>query len=140
MPESLTRRSRRTFVALGLVAAGLLVLAVLFVFDPAKSAIYPVCWFHQLTGLHCPGCGSLRALHHLTHGEVAAAFHSNPLLLVALFGAGLALVRRQFGPPRLHFGALVFARPATAWAIGAVVILFTVLRNVPAPAFAWMSP
>ena len=140
MPEILTRRSKRSFVVLGVVTAGLLMLAVLFVFDPARSAIYPVCLFHQFTGLHCPGCGSLRALHHLTHGELAAAFHSNPLLLVALFGLGLTLVRRQFGPPRERFGASVFARPATAWVIGAVVILFTVLRNVPAPAFAWMSP
>jgi hypothetical protein len=140
MPEILTRQSKRTVAIIGLGAASLLVIAVLFRFDPSGSPIYPVCLFHQFTGLNCPGCGSLRALHHLTHGEFAAAFHSNPLLMVALPMLVLALIRRQIGQHDARPGPSIYARPATALAICAIVILFGVLRNVPAPAFAWMSP
>src|SRR2546421_11472933 len=60
-----------------LVCAGLALVgaAVLFWFEPTQHAFYPICAFHRTTGLLCPGCGSLRALHQLLHGQVAAAFH-----------------------------------------------------------------
>ncbi len=140
MPENLPGRSKRTSIAIGLGAGGLLAVAVLFTFDPTRSAIYPVCLFHKFTGLNCPGCGSLRALHHLTHGELAAAFFCNPLLIIALVMMALALLLRLAGQPGSRTHASIFARPATIWAICAIVIIFGVLRNVPGPAFAWMSP
>lgn len=140
MPKKLPPLSQKTFIGLGLIAAGLLAFVVLFAFDPARSPIYPVCLFHKFTGLHCPGCGSLRALHQLTHGNFAAAFHHNALLVSALPLLALGLVRQQSGRRAARSGARSLARPATAWLIAAIVILFTVLRNVPAPAFAWMSP
>ncbi len=62
----------------GLAAAGAAAL-VLFCFDPARCAVYPVCTFHQLTGLDCPGCGSLRAMHQLLHGHFLSALHFNAL-------------------------------------------------------------
>lgn len=140
MPKKLPRMSKRTVIAIGLSTAGLLVVAGLFFFDPTRSAIYPVCLFHKLTGLNCPGCGSLRALHHLTHGEFAAALHCNPLLIVALTVLILALIRRQAGQRSVRDRASLFVRPVMAWTICAIVIVFGVLRNVPGPAFAWMSP
>src|SRR5690348_15182815 len=56
----------------------------LFWFDPSQSALYPLCYFHRLTGLWCPGCGSLRALHQLLHGNLSAALHYNALLVLSL--------------------------------------------------------
>ena len=35
--------------------------AVLYVVDPARQPIFPICQFHALTGLYCPGCGATRA-------------------------------------------------------------------------------
>jgi len=140
MPENLSTTSKRTGIAIGVVSGGLLAVAVLYFFDPTRSAIYPVCLFHKFTGLNCPGCGSLRALHHLTHGEFAAAFFCNPLLIIALMVMALALILRRAGRHGSPARASVLTRPATVWAICAIVILFGVLRNVPGPAFAWMSP
>jgi hypothetical protein len=57
---------------------------VLFYFDPRQYHFYPVCFFHQTTGLLCPGCGTLRGLHQLLHGHLAAAFRFNPMLIVSL--------------------------------------------------------
>lgn len=140
MTKEIPCRARRIVEAVGLSAAGLVMVAVLFCFEPTGTAIYPVCLFHKFTGLNCPGCGSLRALHHLTHGDFAAAFHCNPLLIVALAVMVLSLVRRQFSRRGSRFDAFVVRRQTTFWAICAIVILFGVLRNVPSPAFAWMSP
>jgi hypothetical protein len=111
------------FMVLFCLAAAL----VLFFFDPAKFGFYPVCYFHQLTGLLCPGCGGLRALHQLVHGHVGAAFNLNALLVLALpialwLGARM-LVRRVLRQPAHELHARWF------W-IGLVVMLaFGVLRN-----------
>lgn len=115
-------------------------VVVLFLFDPTRSAIYPVCYFHKLTGWHCPGCGSLRALHHLTHGELTAAFHCNPLLIASLpvlaVLAGRRLIWRRRKPAALPSSVKL----AAPWIIVGVIVLFGVLRNLPYPAFEWMSP
>lgn len=119
-----------------LIVAGL----ILHRFNPTEHRFYPACMLHAWTGLNCPGCGSLRALHHLTHGEFAAAFHCNPLLIVALPLACLAalrwLIHRRNRPPP----AALFSRPAVVWTLLAVMFAFSVLRNLPFRAFAWMSP
>jgi hypothetical protein len=61
-------------------------------------------------------------------------------LIIALVMMALALILRLTGQPGSRTRASIFARPATIWAICAIVIVFGVLRNVPGPAFAWMSP
>jgi ABC-type transport system involved in cytochrome c biogenesis permease subunit len=123
-------------VTIAMVAAA----GVFFFFDPAQGGFYPSCMFHNLTGLNCPGCGSLRALHHLTHGELLAAFRSNPLLitLLPLFAfIGARWLKRG----RVTFANdLILLRPAVAWTLLVITIAFAVLRNLPWPAFAWMSP
>jgi hypothetical protein len=124
---------------LSLALAGGVAIA-LFLFDPSRTPIYPGCQFHKFTGWHCPGCGSLRALHHLTHGELAAAFRCNPLLVLSLpLLAGWAasrLLRRRNPPAPLP----ISFKPATLWVVLGVIVLFGILRNLPHPAFAWMSP
>ena len=41
-----------------------------------------------LTGIYCPGCGGLRAVNDLTHGDLGAAASSNLLFVVAAPGGG----------------------------------------------------
>lgn len=120
------------------VAALLVGTLVFFFFDPAQGGWYPRCQFHKLTGLNCAGCGSLRALHHLTHGEFGAAFQSNPLLMLllpclAFWGARWAWTGNK------AFASFLF-RPAAVWTLLGVTLAFSILRNLPWPAFAWMSP
>ena len=52
-----------------ILAAGVLVYLV----DPAGSRAFPPCPSPWLTGFHCPGCGTLRSLHRLLHGDLAGA-------------------------------------------------------------------
>ena len=103
-------------------------MAVLFIFNPATSGFYPFCPLHRLTGWLCPGCGSLRAIHELLHGNVVAAFRLNALLVVALpVLAGLA-VRWGY---RSHRGRPVsFGVSGRAFWVGfTIVLLFGILRN-----------
>ena len=112
---------------------------VLFCFDPRQYHFYPVCFFHKATGLLCPGCGALRGFHELLHGQLAAAFRLNPMLVVSLpfllwFGVryGLQAARNQPSSPAL--------RPAWLWLILTAVLVVSVLRNLPGTPFALLRP
>lgn len=116
----------------GLAAVGTLLAAavLLYAFPPEQHAWYPRCAFNAITGFKCPGCGGLRAAHYLLHGDFAAAFLSNPLVVILFPGLALAfgcywLLRRLGKPiPRL------LTSPAWLWVILVGVLAFGVLRNL----------
>ncbi len=112
---------------------------VLFCFDPTHYGFYPVCRFHQVTGLFCPGCGSLRALHQLLHGHLATALRFNGLLVCSLPFLGwaaarylLARIKDQPTPNLLP--------PLWLWAAVVAVFGFTLLRNLPGGPAQWLAP
>lgn len=103
----------------------------LYFIEPGKSAFLPSCPFRLLTGLTCPGCGTTRCLHQLLHGNLAAAFQLNPLLLLSLPFLLYALVRYTYGvmlgrPMRPNTLA-----PKYIYAIFGIVLFFWVFRNTP---------
>jgi hypothetical protein len=128
--ESRPMPSRQKTIALAAtLAGGLATAGVLFFFDPARAVIYPLCLFHRLTGLDCPACGSLRALHQLLHGHWAAAWSLNAFLVVSLplwMGLGLRLVWREIqGRPAAAI------RPLWLWLYLGAWLAFGILRNLP---------
>jgi hypothetical protein len=93
-----------------------------------------------LTGLNCPGCGTLRGIHQLLHGHPLAALDLNPLMILALpfmlyifLSYALVAVRGR-GLPR------VFMPPALIWVMFWVIIAFWVLRNIPVYPFTVLAP
>ncbi len=122
-------------VLLGATAVGAGVMV--FLFNPSTHSFYPVCLFHALTGLNCPGCGATRALYALLHGNVRLALKDNVLFVLALTitaGWGVYFICRKLKN-----------QPASAklplkslWAILIVAFVFTVVRNLPG--FEWLSP
>jgi hypothetical protein len=72
-------------VTLSAAAAGFLYL---YFVDPLTSPFASPCLFTAILGVHCPGCGSLRALHALAHGDLKAALDSNKPLVCILPLAG----------------------------------------------------
>lgn len=124
--------------ALGLVAA----ILILYEFDPAEGR-YPVCPFHYLTGLHCPGCGTLRALHQLLHGNVAAALSLNLLSTIAIPILLVGLIRSRVGGAKQTPAPPVAGRRwpiHPAWLVVIVIVAFGVLRNVPLYPFTLLAP
>lgn len=116
---------------IAIACAGLLLsgLVILYWFDPTRVAFIPPCPVYKITGYYCPGCGSLRALHRLFHGDVTGALAMNPLMVVSL----------------PFIGALLF-KPAWSykkwvpWFCFYTLILYGVIRNIPAAPFTWLAP
>lgn len=118
---------KRILLGLGLLA--LAAVATLFFVDPAESRIFAPCPFHLLTGYHCPGCGSLRAVHRLLHGDVAAALALNPLMVVSIPVLGLLAWKP-------HWALKVWV----PWAALAILIAYGIARNIPAWPFHLLAP
>ena len=93
-------------------AAAFLTLA--HVVDPNEPGTYPTCPWLAITGTFCPGCGTLRATHALTHGDLGTALARNPVTVLAyaviLVGFldvhGPDVDRPPQGAPRPRVGAL----------------------------------
>lgn len=120
-----------------LTAAG---AGLLYLVDPRVPGNYPPCLFLYFTGCYCPGCGSLRALHGLLHGDPLGALDYNPLTVIALpFIIVTALIglNQAVGRPRLPN----FVIPhQLAWVLLGVIILFWVLRNIPIYPLTMLAP
>ncbi len=136
-PPVLDRR-RGALSVLAVTTAGVLAGATLFVVDPNQPGHYPTCPFLATTGLYCPGCGALRGVHDLLHGDVAGAFARNPLTVLAapyLVVAFVTWVLRTTGRPAPRATSLP---PWTIWLLLGLVLAFGVLRNLPG--WDWLSP
>ncbi|WP_448060227.1 DUF2752 domain-containing protein [Cellulomonas hominis] len=143
-----------------LIVAGLATLATGYValVDPHQAGRYPVCPLYLLTGTYCAGCGGLRATNDLLHGDLAGAWGMNPLwvlvapVLVVLLGVWLVRRWRSAGtaatsgvgtsPQPPGPGSPPTTGRAVPWqpiAVLAVLLVYSVLRNVPALA-PWLAP
>lgn len=103
----------------------------LFIFEPGRSGLFPVCPFFVLTGFACPGCGTTRGLHLLLHGDVIAAFRFNPLMMVMLPFLLYALVRHTIAVIREQPIRGNQLKAAYIWLLFFVVLSFWIFRNTP---------
>jgi hypothetical protein len=140
LPPSLTRvAARQPLVRLLSLLGCLAGILVLFVFDPSRHGFYPFCTFYRTTGLLCPGCGCLRAMHHLLHGEVIAALRCNVLLILSLPLLAGYVLRRMLNPRRGTTQVLT-VHPVWLWCALGMLILFGILRNLPFGPWTWLAP
>jgi len=124
----------------GVVLAALLGALLLFACDPADSTLLPPCPFHALTGFHCPGCGTLRALHQLQHGNFAAAFSLNPLMVLCLPVVAYWLVSCLLRTVKGRDLPSVFVSALWIRVLLVVIVLFWALRNIPAYPLCLLAP
>ena len=121
----------RTFVRAGLAtAAAAALLTILYLVPPDHGAFYPRCWFHVLTGWQCPGCGGLRAVHRLLHGDWAGAFRFNPFFVTALPLAAAWLAWRLYLCRSGRAARLLPGDLRWLWFFLVASALFGVARNV----------
>ncbi|WP_430480607.1 DUF2752 domain-containing protein [Streptomyces sp. P11-1] len=115
---------------LGILAAVAGAFAYVGTVDPNEPGHYPVCPLLKLTGTFCPGCGGLRSAHAFVHGDLGAAFSANAVATAGYFLFAVVwvlwLVRAWRGQPlRIRLA------PAWWWGIGTLLLVFTVVRNLP---------
>lgn len=124
------QKARRLATPIGILAAVAGAFAYVGAVDPNESGHYPVCPLLKLTGVLCPGCGGLRSAHAFITGDLGAALEANAIATAGyfLFAAVwvLWLVRAWRGQP-LRIGLA----PVWWWGVGAVLLIFTVVRNLP---------
>jgi hypothetical protein len=90
----------------------------------AAMVLHWQCPFHEATGMYCPACGATRALVALLGGQPMLAIRSNALLFVApCIVIGLEFLPNCWG------GRL--GGDLRASVLIAVLVLFTVIRNLP---------
>ncbi|MFF3456132.1 DUF2752 domain-containing protein [Streptomyces sp. NPDC002730] len=126
-PAPLARRLATPLATLAGVAAA---FAYVGTVDPNEPGHYPVCPLFRFTGIYCPGCGGLRSAHAFIHGDLGTALGSNAVAVVgyAIFAAVwvMWLIRAVRGVPlRITLG------PAWWWSLGGVLLIFSVVRNLP---------
>ena len=95
---------------------------------------------YETTGLLCPGCGAQRALYHLIHGHLGAALRCNVLLMLSLPFMAVYTVRWLkcwfAGDPLPSFAP----GNRTFWVLVAVMLVFTILRNIHCAPFIYLAP
>jgi hypothetical protein len=139
-PYAAPRLARGRRMAAPALTIGGLALATLalHVRDPHDSGSWGYCPSAAL-GLYCPGCGGLRAVNDLTHGQVGAALSSNLLVAVLVPVAAVLLavwaVDRWRGRTRTIPWRVL--QPGVYAFVG-VLLAFTVFRNTGAG--AWFAP
>ncbi|WP_067275432.1 DUF2752 domain-containing protein [Streptomyces jeddahensis] len=128
---------QRLLVPGGVLVSVAAAFAYVGVVDPNEPGHYPVCPLLRFTGIYCPGCGGLRSAHAFVHGDFAAAVQDNALavagyVLFAVLWVVWAVRAARGRPLRID------PRPAHLWALGVLVLAFTVVRNLPFG--GWLHP
>lgn len=121
---------------LAVAASATAVCAAIWAGDPTTPhGPLPVCPTKALLGIDCPGCGSLRMLYSLMHGDLLAAAGFNALGLAAVallvwayfaWAYGRLAGRRVRSWQHHRWSALV-----TLW----LVAVWFVVRNIPVAPF-----
>ncbi len=131
-------RAARPAVPAALLAAVAGAFAYVAAVDPNEPGHYPVCPLLHLTGLYCPGCGGLRSAHAVAHGDLPAALQANALAVLAYACFAVLwtvwVVRAVRGGPSLR----IDPHPVLLWSLGALLLVFTVVRNLPFG--GWLHP
>ena len=122
---------------------GVILLAILplyFLYDPGIPGVFPSCPFLSITGLYCTGCGSQRALHDLLHLNIPGVLRYNLLFLPAIGFAGYHLFIKFLA----KFSSKRYISPVhhtnAPRIILIIVVVFTVLRNIPGYPFNLLAP
>jgi hypothetical protein len=120
--------------------AGAAAAAFLYHANPHTQQVFVPCPFHALTGLYCPGCGGLRMVHDLLHGDPVRALHDNALAVPAVGFAAFAWLSWAIGCWRGRPPSRLARQPWFSPAILAVMVAWTVVRNLPFAPFTAMRP
>jgi hypothetical protein len=113
-------------------ASTTLMCAAVWVGDPTSpGGPLPVCPTKALLGIDCPGCGSMRMLYSLMHGNLMAAARFNALGLVAVVLLVWAYLAWTYGRVT---GRRIRSWQHYRWSAAVTLVLVVgwfIVRNIP---------
>lgn len=132
----------RLIILLLVVAAGAAGVLVLAGTNPSGHAWFPKCIFHELTGLHCPGCGVTRAMHAVLQGRFLEAVGQNPLVMLCLplIAWGVAIEATAWVCGDRYRGPRVRWPRWAYWPLLVMIFGYWIMRNIPAWPFTLLAP
>jgi hypothetical protein len=120
----------RKIKAAAIIFIAAVCILTLYLLNPAEYTYYPTCYLYLLTGKLCPGCGGMRGMHLLLHGNIIGALKFN-LLLAAVVPVGTYYLLSEFSVlllgkpfPHLPHSKAVF------YPVLFIVVLYWILRNL----------
>ncbi len=121
-----------------IAAVGVGGFALAGVYQVSGGRIGVPCILHATTGLNCPLCGSTRMAAALLRGDLDAAWHFNPVVLVLgpLFGVAVGYQVLAWSLESLHLvrlPRLTMSPRAADWllkGIIALLVVYGVARNL----------
>ncbi|TCN40905.1 uncharacterized protein DUF2752 [Kribbella orskensis] len=127
----------RRVLGLAAVGVGGFGLAAIYQLSGDRHLGIP-CLLHATTGLNCPLCGSTRMAAALLRGDLDAAWHFNPVVLVLgpLIGVAIGYQLLAYGLERVRWVKLPRIRLSARvvdWSIKALIVLllvYGVARNL----------
>ena len=113
------------------------VVLVLLSLSPWLGEKMPDCLFYEETGLFCPGCGATRSALALNEGHWLDAIQNTALFVVGLLLGSIWILLAAAGEkfPTVKVLYLFRFRLWILWGILGALVLFTLLRNIPAMEF-----
>ena len=114
--------------------------AALFFLNPNENSFFPKCSLYVATGYTCPGCGSTRALYHLTHGNVLEAFRLNPGLITLLLLSVTDYTRYAIAVKRAKRFQTLFCNTKLIFTLLGGMLIYGIVRNLPWAPFAGLAP
>ena len=133
--------SKRIAIVVGSSLLFILLLLIYYNYNPTQYTFFLTCPFKSLTGYHCAGCGSQRAIHHLLHFRLYSAFRLNPFMVISLplvfYGVGTKIYNYIF---QKEHRVQLFYKPWFIYGYFAVAIVYWVLRNIPYAPFSYLAP
>ena len=116
-------------------------IIVLYHFDPATSSgIYPPSFSRKIGGFYCAGCGTLRSLHQLLHGNFKAVVELNPLLIFILpylLYWFIAYHLQVF--LRIKIPLIIWREKQIFW-FSLTIFLYSIMRNIDLYPFSLLAP
>lgn len=110
-----------------ILVIGILIFVILF-----QDNIGIPCFFHELTGLYCPGCGITRAFLSLIKLDLYQAFRYNMLVIILLPFFAMYTIYKLIMKGNKKIPNFIW------YFLLIITILFGILRNISA--FSFLAP
>lgn len=123
---------------IAVLLSSFILFAVIRILSPPGTE----CGIKKLTGLDCPGCGGTRCANDLLHGDLTGALSHNAMLFcgLAIFLCVSIYLIVRITILGKQAPSIPEIKTRWLWYIAGIILMFTILRNIPTWPFTLLAP